>query len=425
MINKIHHHFCSVFTDQELKQWFHPLLITTSEKDKEIKVVFPHNLFASWFMEKPRASFEYELKKCLGDIEIDYIISGEKKSLTLEKEIRHKKERLKSKKPFSISLDRELSFDNFIHNNKNSFTLSAIKKALNTSPYEYFPFIIHGESGSGKSHLLSAMANSYKNTNRGLFFHGKAKSLFTMNRSWLSLTEIKAFFLDDMHEISGNTELQNKFLNFFDHNKSSNILCVISIDCHPATYKQLPQKLCMRLASGLVLELKKPDLDVRLRYILERVKELSLDIDKKTALSLAQRYYDFRAIDGSLNIINAYKKISHKADDNISLILGKDSEKKIISPLDIINNTASYYGLEVDQLTGKKRTKDISKARQMAVYLCRELVGLPYAKIGRFFGGRDHSSILYTVRKIQLLKQSDKETNTQLQELRKLCISSR
>lgn len=413
-------HFLTLFPASELIRWFDPL--TCSIQGDKCIILFPHKLFADWFF----ATSAHKLLKGFSTLpeikKIQYAL-GTADNIIDEQSSHAIPFVTELSTSSRLTLNEEQIFENFLTNKKNERQVQAAYNAVKTYPgIPYSPIVIIGPSGTGKTHLLNAMANSLHKKNIGLF-HGKAQQLTAMQIDELSLFQTPSFFIDDLQSIKDSKEQQRKFLYFFDHAKAQNLFIVICIDAHPSNYTGLSNKVRMRLTDGLLLELKKPDLGIRLKYTQHHAEKQGLAITKETTLSLAQRHSDFRAINGALLTLQAYKDIAQISDTDMRQLLGTESLQKILSPKEIIKQVAKFYNISSLDIIGKKRNKNISQARHMAVFLCRELTTCTLAQIGEFFGGRDHSSIVYTINKVQSLQRSNQDTNNQITQLKKMCLN--
>ena len=459
-------HLEKVFANQELAQWFDPLALAVDEDKKLIRVSFPHAFFGQWFMETRRNVFELQLSPFIQGMRIVY--EGGDDSF------RGKKNRADS--PGGKSDDRALSgassfvrpveaslpensgktdcpadngapfparnaffllehhrFDTFIGNRKNDFPLAAAQQAVEKalSP-AYTPFVIHGQSGAGKTHLLGAMANALLSTAPGVsFFYGGVDYLDRMHLSSSRSAPVheQIIFIDDIQRAYHSSELQDALVTLIDFSHGSRRLLVLCADVHPANSPGVSAKLLSRLTGGLVVELKKPDLDVRRQYLQQKNASHNLGLSKEHILSLAQHHQDIRSIDGLLTRISAYQSLLNGQDGDIDKLfehsLGEHPDQRLLTPERILDLVAKQFSVNAEDITGKKRDKSVSLARPVAMLLCRELLGLSLVQVGRIFGGRDHSSVLYSLHKIKALQESNKDTNSKVTTLKQMCLTGR
>ncbi len=399
-------HLEQIYPNSELEQWFDPLDVRLDGEKKEIWVLFPHVYFARQFRDTVVQSFERGLQTHLGEW-----------SLHLEEDVLPAANRPRpGARPRRNTTPPapHLTFDSFLYNRKNDFPLAAAR-ACACSPLSppYVPLVIHGQSGAGKTHLLAAMAREALESAPDLdFFYGPALQL-PLSRSF------SALFLDDLHLVQDQA-VQERITLLLDFLSATGKLCACTLDTNPTASRSLSPALAQRLGAGLVVELKKPDLEVRRRYAAVRCEPLSMD--KAETLALAQRYADFRAIDGAINRVRAYGSLLPERSIAPAEILGETGQKAL-SPEQIIAVCARSFSITSETLMGKSRDRQASEARPYAITLCRELLGLSLPQLGRIFGGRDHSSIAYSLKKFQSIQASNNDTHKAYTRLKQMCLT--
>ncbi|MCL1985123.1 MAG: DnaA/Hda family protein, partial [Betaproteobacteria bacterium] len=293
----------------------------------------------------------------------------------------------------------------------------------------YTPFVVYGQSGAGKSHLLGAIANALRCNGKDLYFGGIAYlERITAAPGRHALIPEQYVFMDDAQRILACHDTQDALAALIDMFQASGKLLALSFDAHPAQYAGLGQKLRSRLVSGLVMEIKRPDMDIRRQYVQRKNTAHNLGLSKEQILALSHRYQDIRSIDGALARLVAYRDLvpeqgTDAAPPDISSILDRGGEHSFLMPVSIILTVAREFSLPPEELTGKNKDKTVSLARHIAILLCRELLGLSLIQTGRIFAGRDHSSVLYSIKKVKQLQESDKVMNKRVEDLRKLCLT--
>jgi chromosomal replication initiator protein len=426
----LRHHLEQVYADQDLASWFDPLDVSEDPDNNTIRISFPHALFGQWFMHTVRQDFEshagsflqaqliydcpsHLLQRHMPEMSKDTYAGKRNKTSTP----------IPAKKENSSFLPSPChTFASFLVNKKNDFPLAAAKKAVlqaNNPPHS--PLIIYGLSGSGKTHLLDAMVNAVKNEFPHMPIHYGDMDIVGRMTPY-DIPAGHAVFLDDIQRINLFPDLQDKFALLLDRLSQGKGFVVCTFDNHPSSCPNLLPKLLSRLSSGLVLELKKPDLDIRRRYIQAKNEEFGFGFSREQELIMAQRYQDFRSLDGFLARIITYRSTMNQNAD-LSAILEKETEQKILTPTGIIAAISLHYDVSPDMLTEKNRTKTLILPRQIAIFLTRELLGLSLVHLGQIFGGRDHSSIIYSIKKIEELRKRNKDIHKTLTELKHLCLS--
>jgi chromosomal replication initiator protein len=332
----------------------------------------------------------------------------------------------------------EFTFDTFISNQKNYFPIITAKEVAKNAEAVFNPFIITGESGSGKSHLLKAVANEISKRNGGdSVFLGSVEDLYNVYNVQFNgeamdarntIFEYQYFFLDDIQDLSRYKKFQSELIalfNFFYDNKRQMAFCCS--ERIPA-YDFLDQKLKSRLEWGLQVNLKEPDIDVRIKFIDQICRDKKITLTKDQVIDLARRFEDMRFLRGILLKFYAYTQFVHKdlTKEDFKRILKQTTGKQMrqVKPEIVIGIVAEHFELSPEDLTGKARTGYIVRARQIAMLICRELMNSSFPALGRMFGGRDHSTALYAIKKIQKLQSVDKDTKRTVEALKKKCLQA-
>lgn len=452
-----------IYPSRDLTRWFDPLHMDMDENEKVLRIFFPHAYFERWFMGNMKQEFEIQARSLFENVDIIYYStesrSGHNNGPALLSKTRAYAEQSSSsfvsqkktpppapvatktensladgKQPEKDSLLQmeDQSFDNFLVNRKNELVLASAKESVSHDTSQYTPFVLYGQSGTGKSHILNAMALALKQRDKHFLFG--SIDLFGPHKLFSSsLADIskQSLFIDDAQRITSYPDMQDALVSLIDSFRAAGQLLALSFDIHPARCSGLNQKLLSRLNSGLVLELKKPDLDIRSQYADRQNRLHGLELNKHKILSIAQRYTDLRGIDGFLMQLRFFRSMRQKRTygdhdayfPDPAEMLERDDARKLLTHNHIINTVARHFSLSPDDITGKSRDKKVVLARHIAVMLCRELLRLSLPQVGRLFGNRDHTSVLHSIKRIKQLQESDKDMNNKVETVRKLCLS--
>ena len=187
--------------------------------------------------------------------------------------------------------------------------------------------------------------------------------------------------------------------------------------------KKASPALESRMAMGFAVTLAEPDLDVRFRYVLRCFEERNIRADRDYALTVARLCQNLRTVKGTVNKIESFIDVTGQLPDSaeLSRLLSDSGASLELSAETIVTMVGTRYGLSSKELKSKKRDQRIVEARQIAMYLCRDLLGESYPNLGKIFGGKDHSTVIYSVKKIEDAKESDKNLNILINELSRLC----
>ncbi len=331
-------------------------------------------------------------------------------------------------------LNPKYSFDNFVIGGSNRFAHAAAVAVAEAPAKAYNPLFIYGDSGLGKTHLLHAIGhyaislypgvrvryvsseeftNDFINSianNRGAAFHSRYR-------------DIDLLLIDDIQFLQGKAETQEAFFHTFntlhDHNKQ----VVITSDLPPKHLTGFEDRMRTRFEWGLITDVQTPDLETRIAILRKKAQSERLRVPDDILEFMATKVSsNVRELEGTLIRVTAFASLNRTPVDMalVQTVL-KDlitlDDDNIIAPVDIINHTADYFKLSVDDLYGSSRSQAIATARQIAMYLCREMTSLSLPKIGQLFGGRDHTTVMYANNKIGKLMTEKRSIYNQVTEI--------
>lgn len=422
-------HLLQTCSEKELRQWFDPLEVTILPEEKRAVVLFPHSFFARWFEGTIQEKFEARLNGFLGGeytIRYESPTNGADGGRSVES----------STKAVGFPFDSKFIFDTFLVNRKNFFPLASAREVTKQAGTLFNPFIICGEHGSGKSHMLRAIANeiSKKADPAGLLLLSmdEMKNLYSTTfggdvfRARNHICSHEFLFVDDFHQIQKYEGMQQEMIVLFNHFHDRKKQMVFCFQGKLSTHEYLDPVLLSRLEWGLMVSLKQPDLEIRIDYIRRQARHKKLQLTKEQILTLAQRFKDFRYLQGILIKLVAFRELVRKdlSKRDFEHILNNTEEKtaETLKSEHVIALVADHFGVSIKELKGSKRHARIAQARQVSMYLCKKLLPVSYPALGRTFGGKDHSTVLYSVKKIEQLRDDDPDLNSLLKELKKKCL---
>ena len=425
-------HLLQTSTDDDLKRWFDPLQFEYDEENKRVTVGFPHAFFAKWFESEIQDRFEAQLNMYLGT---GYVVSYRDNGAADRCKGVQAAEVVKR---IDFPFGQESTFDTFLINKKNYFPIASAKEVSKQSGSLFNPFIICGPGGSGKTHLIKSVGNEIsKKHDYSTLFMGtmdELNSLYAIQfrgdpfRARNHLFEYDFLFLDDFHKIREYPHFQQELVNIFNHFYDNKKQMVIACRDKVTSYDFLDESLQSRLGWGLIVTLKEPDLEIRVGYIQRQCRMKRLNLSKEQILTLAQRFTDFRYLQGILLKLFAFKELVKKdlTQKDFQHILSNTEEKATddLTPKKIMTVVSEHFNIHVKDLTGTKRHQHIAQARQVAMFLCRTMLNTSYPSLGRAFGGKDHSTVLYSVKKIDQLQEDDFDLKQLLKTLKQKCRMS-
>ncbi|MFP4071241.1 MAG: DnaA ATPase domain-containing protein [Desulfovibrionales bacterium] len=416
---------------ESLKRWFDPLSLKLASG--RLEVGFPHNYFAQWFKTNYSSILEDCVSTVCGDsVRIRYIIRKNQKDKVKQEKIEQLKQEITTRK---YLFGKTFTFDSFLLNTKNYFPWISAKEVAGNRRIRYNPFIVCGDSSTGKSHLLRALANqiSISSPSLSIFFGDvdKLRYLYSTDKEkeYLevrnSLLTADVFVLDDIQALGKSRQLQDELVVLFDSFHDAGKQMVFSCTGKLADLKPLSQKLRSRFNLGLIVNLEPPDFDIRSRYIVAQSRSMKMKLTKEQIFTLAQKFKNMRQIQGALLKLHALKTlVSDHIDDQqfrqvIETVDGRPTRS--LSWETVVTVVAEHFSITPQDILSLKRHQKIAYARQVSAFLCRELLGFSFPKLGSIFGGRDHSTMLHGYKKIKRLQKDDPETNKMIVHLKEMC----
>lgn len=336
----------------------------------------------------------------------------------------------KEKNNTNHHLNTKLRFDNLVVGSANHMAYTAAMNVASIdSDVHYNPLFIYGASGLGKTHMLHAIGNHYlshKPEAKVLYTHadkfvGDVVKAFRFN----SFEEFRQLYynldillIDDVQEFSvgDKTKTLEEFFYLFQALLSKHSLIVLTSDTFPKELQKIPDRLISRFISGLTVALDPPPMEMRVAILMKKAEEGGFKIPAEVAFFIAKNVQsNVRELEGALRNVHAYaqfqnlgQKISvHTAKEALRDLLS--AHKRQITIENIQKTVADYYRLKIADMHSKRRPANIAKPRQIAMYLAKEMTQKSLPEIGSAFGGRDHTTVLHAVRKINKERQTDEQ----------------
>lgn len=331
-------------------------------------------------------------------------------------------------------LNPKYNFDNFVIGGSNRFAHAAAVAVAEAPAKAYNPLFIYGDSGLGKTHLLHAIGHYAENLYTGIRVRYVSSEEFTNdfinsiqnNRASAFQSryrEIDILLIDDIQFLQRAVETQEAFFHTFNtlHDHSKQV--VITSDVAPKFLTGFEDRMRSRFEWGLITDVQAPDLETRIAILRKKAQSEKLQVPDEILEFMATKVSsNIRELEGTLIRVTAFASLNRTPVDlQLVQTVLKDlitlDEDNVIAPVDIINHTADYFKLSVDDLYGSSRSQAVATARQIAMYLCRELTNLSLPKIGQLFGNRDHTTVMYANKKISELMKERRSIYNQVTEL--------
>ncbi|NNC12604.1 chromosomal replication initiator protein DnaA [Planctomonas sp. JC2975] len=331
-------------------------------------------------------------------------------------------------------LNPKYSFDNFVIGQSNRFAHAAAVAVAEAPAKAYNPLFIYGDSGLGKTHLLHAIGHYAMSLYPGIRVRYVSSEEFTndfinsiANNRGSSFQaryrNIDILLIDDIQFLQRAVETQEAFFHTFntlhDHNKQ----VVITSDLPPKHLTGFEDRMLTRFEWGLITDVQAPDLETRIAILRKKAQSERILVPDDILEFMATKVSsNIRELEGTLIRVTAFASLNKTpVDMNLVQTVLKDlitlDDDNVVAPADIITATADYFKLSVDDLYGSSRSQAIATARQIAMYLCREMTNLSLPKIGQLFGNRDHTTVMYANKKISELMKERRSIYNQVTEL--------
>ena len=333
-------------------------------------------------------------------------------------------------KSFSIfsgeynNLNPKYIFETFIVGKSNEFANAASDAVARGAKAGYNPLFLHGGVGLGKTHLMHAIGNKIlkKDGNKKVYYCSSEQFTNDLinslkNDKMIEFREkyrkLDVLLIDDIQFIAGKDSTQEEFFHTFNELYNAGKQIILSSDRPPKEVDNLEKRLVSRFEWGLIADIQPPDYETRVAILKKKAELDNIDISEEVLRHIAETINsNIRELEGALNRIVARASLLKRT---ISIELVEEifydvikSRSKIITKDKIISIISEHYNVSVEDIKSKKRKKDIAKARQIAMYFMRESLGMAFMAIGEVFGGKDHTTVMHSVSKVEADMKSNK-----------------
>ncbi len=336
--------------------------------------------------------------------------------------------------PRESRLNPKYTFETFVIGSSNRFAHAAAVAVAEAPAKAYNPLFVYGESGLGKTHLLHAIGHYARNLYPGVRVRYVNSEEFTNDfinsirddkaQAFQSrYREIDVLLIDDVQFLQRAERTQEEFFHTFNTLHNANKQIVITSDLPPKQLQGFEERMRSRFEWGLITDVQPPDLETRIAILRKKSAHEKLTASDDVLEFIASRIStNIRELEGALIRVTAFASLNRQpVDMNLAEIVLKDliidDHAPEITAAQIMGQTAGYFGLTIDDLCSSSRSRVLVNARQIAMYLCRELTELSLPKIGQHFGGRDHTTVMHADRKIRLLMAERRSIYNQVTEL--------
>jgi len=333
-----------------------------------------------------------------------------------------------------IALNPSYTFDDFVIGESNRFAAAAALAVAEQPAVSYNPLFIYGDAGLGKTHLLHAIGHYVRATYPGMcvryvstehFLNDFIEAIRTNSQGAFKLRyrRCDVLLVDDVQLIENKATTQEEFFHTFDYLHSAGRQIVISSDRPPKAMATLEDRLRSRFGWGLITDVQPPSLETRLAILRKKAAgETSKAPDDVLTYIATHITNNIRELEGALNRVLAFSNLNRvpltldMAEDVLGDLITAKAPRQITAKV-VIEATADMFGLTIDELCGKSRSRPLVTARQVAMYVLREMTDFSYPAIGRAFGDRDHTTVMHAVSKIADLMRERRTIYEQVTEL--------
>ena len=407
--NKITNALEKSISKEEFNTWIKPLSVEINNKTLAISA--PNDFIINYVEENYLNMLDAAIQKSDESLAIEF--KKLDKSTFVDK--------LEGGSSLRPNLVEAFTFNSFVEGKSNHMALAAARQVAQNPRGDYNPLFIYGGVGLGKTHLMHAVGNEILNEspNKRIVYVHSEKFVTDMVKALQlgAMSEFKAFYrnadallIDDIQFFAGKEQSQEEFFHTFNALLDRNHQMILTCDKYPKEIDGLEERLKSRLGWGLPVIIEPPELETRAAVLLKKAESLGVRLPNDCAFYIAQRIRsNIRELEGALKRVVANSKFSNK---EIDIPFVKESLKdlfvisaKMVSIDNIQKTVAEYYNIKLSDLLSKRRSRSITRPRQLAMALTKELTNHSLPEIGESFNGRDHTTVLHACSKIKELRK--------------------
>ncbi len=437
-----------VLTPQTFNTWIRPIKFI-SASDNLLELAVPNKFIQEWLVEKYLGMIQEAVSSVTNTkYQISFKISesadptrmgmADDPIQAVEENILPPKDKARQV-DFVSNLNPKYTFDTFVCGGSNQFAHAASQAVANNPASSYNPLFIYGGVGLGKTHLLIAIGNHImqKNKKARVCYYTSEKFMNElinclrynkMEQFRSKFRSMDVLLIDDVQFIAGKERTQEEFFHTFNSLYESRKQIVVTSDKFPKDIQDLEERLRSRFEWGLIADIQPPDIETKVAILKKKAELDAIRLPDEVALFLASSATsNVRELEGMLIRLGAFSSLTGNA---ISLAMAREVLKDIIVEKTkeitvemIQKQVADYFKLKVADLKSDKRLKALVVPRQIAIYLCRDLTKCSYPEIGEKFGGKDHSTIIHSFKKIEKMIGQNLEVKNTLEVLKRSILS--
>ncbi len=409
---------------QDFNTWIRPLQAV--ENESELHLLAPNQFVLDWVREHFIDRIENALPRN-GNGALRLVLEvgtrRESKNRPARPDFGAGGKRPRRKPDAGGNLNPAFTFDTFVEGKSNQFAKAAAMQVAENVGQAYNPLFIYGGVGLGKTHLMHAIGNLIIQRNPDahvVYLHSErfvsdmvtALQHNAINAFKEFYRNVDALLVDDIQFFAGKERSQEEFFHTFNTLLENKHQVVLTCDRYPKEIEGLEERLKSRFGWGLPVAIEPPDLETRVAILMKKAQQWGVDLPEEVAFFIGKRIRsNVRELEGALRRVTARAQFT---GEPITLPFAKEAlrdliavQDKLINVENIQKTVAEYYKIRVADLLSNKRTRSITRPRQIAMALAKELTNHSLPEIGEFFGGRDHTTVLHACRKVEELKETD------------------
>ena len=423
-------------SDVSFDTWMRPLEVFAVSGNTLYILVPSEQMALSYISKKYYLPLKVAIAEIIGiEYEIEFILPDKAMTLNVTKPVR----KVSSLNGSNSNLNPNYTFDTFVVGNNNRFAQSAALAVAESPGESYNPLYIYGGPGLGKTHLMHSIGHFIldQNPNANViyvtsedFTNEVIDSIRNNNASSMAkfrdkYRKVDVLMIDDIQFIIGKESTQEEFFHTFNALQTQGKQIILTSDKPPKDMETLEERIRSRFEWGLMADVGVPDYETRMAILKKKAESDHFHISDEILHYIANNIKsNVRELEGALNKLSAYNNLVNTeitmeiAEKELQNYITPDKPKEITPQL-IIEVVTEHFNISMDQMISKSRSSDIAKPRQIAMFLCKTMTDIPLDTIGSFLGGRDHSTIIYGIKKITEEYEGNETTKSLIDTIKK------
>lgn len=418
----------SELSEQLLNTWIRPL--QAEEKDDHLMLLAPNRFVQDWvndhYLERIQ-QLTANLGSQPGSVNVSLSVGSRTTPVTSTVTMAPQPPAAPSNKAYTHNLNQDFTFNSFVEGKSNELAKAASIQVANNAGKAYNPLLLYGGVGLGKTHLMHAIGNQilaldpqakvvYLHSERFVQDMVKALQHNAIDEFKRHYRSVNALLIDDIQFFAGKERSQEEFFHTFNALLEGQQQIIMTCDRYPKELDGLEERLKSRFGWGLTQAIEPPELETRVAIMQSKAEAVNVELPNEVAFFIAKRIRsNIRELEGALRRVMANSQFTGKP---ITLDFAKEAlhdlitlQEKLVTIDNIQKTVAEYYKIRVSDLSSSRRTRTITRPRQIAMALAKEVTNHSLPEIGEAFGGRDHTTVLHACRKTKELRQSDVKIN--------------